>query len=444
MSLFGQYVAGLGLRLSSEYFSRIIRLEIVTYNDARVNFRARDHVEARTYCGHGPMAPSRINDTFVRRLRAPTKGNVIAYDSEVPGFGVRVTANGAKSFVLNYRIKGRERRYTIGRFPAWGAAAARNTAEELRRDIDKSIDPLARRQDARAAPTVNDLYTRYDQEHLPKKATRAADDDRSMWKTYVLPSLGNVKVADVTHTDIDALHRRISKGKPVRANRVIEVVRKGFSLAIRWGWRTDNPATGVVRNPEERRQRYLNNDERKALLAAMEKHPEKTSINAIRLMMLTGCRRGEALMATWDQFDLKNGVWTKPSTHTKQRKEHRVPLSKAVLDLLRPLKDAAKGKFVFPGKEDAPLTDVKRTWAMLRTKAGIPDARLHDLRHTVASTLVSSGHSLPVIGALLGHTQPATTHRYAHLYDHTLREAAEKVSAIATSADEAPDDTSAK
>lgn len=369
----------------------------------------------------------RISDKLTRAAEAPERGNRIVYDDALKGFGLRVTAKGARSFVLNYRVKGRERRITIGQYPAWSVAAARRQAEEYRRRINLGDDPLEEREAVRAAPTVADLFERYAKEHLPTKAPRSAADDRSMWMKDILPAIGPKKVADVSSTDCDALHRAISRDRPTRANRVIEVLRKAMNLAIRWGWIERNPASGVRRNPEKRRTRYLSRDEIARLQAALEAHPQRTSADAILFLLLTGCRRGEALGATWDQFDLEKRIWTKPEGTTKQRRVHRIPYSEAVAVVLERRRAEAGGTFIFSGSLGAPLVDVKRTWASVCRTAELPGVRMHDLRHTYASLLASSGASLPVVGALLGHSQPQTTARYAHLYDDTLRSATQSV-----------------
>ncbi|CAA7626252.1 Phage integrase (fragment) [Candidatus Terasakiella magnetica] len=277
---------------------------------------------------------------------------------------------------------------------------------------------------------MRDLWDRYKRDHLPRKAARSQADETMMWEKLVLPTLGKHKVTDVTHTDIEALHRDITtqRGTPVRANRVIEVVRRAFNLAIRWEWVEKNPASGQLRNPEEKRQRYLSPEELSRLSAALAAHHEPVSADAIRMLMLTGARKSEVLGATWEMFDLDAGVWTKPSAHTKQRKEHRVPVSANALTLLKRIRETAEGSYVFPGKGgDQPLTDVKRSWAAVCKAADITGARIHDLRHSFASLLVSGGASLPIIGAMLGHTQVQTTQRYAHLYDEPLRAAADHV-----------------
>jgi integrase len=339
-----------------------------------------------------------------------------------------VTAGGARSFVFNYRIKGRERRITIGQYPAWTVLAARKQAEHLRRQVDTGVDPLEGRITEREAPTVRTLFDRYEEEHLPTKAPRSAADDRAMWKNDILPTLGAKKVADLRPQDCDALHRSISKTRPTRANRVNEVLRKALNLSIRWGWIERNPASGVRRNPEPKRHRYLGREEVSELVKALNKHSERTSSDAILFMLLTGCRKSEALNATWSQFDLPNRVWTKPSAETKQRREHRVPYSSAVAVILKRRLSKGAGPQVFAGSTGAALQDVRRTWSAVCKSAGLKSVRLHDLRHTFASLVASSGQSLMVVGELLGHSTPQTTKRYAHLYDDALRTAAEGVS----------------
>lgn len=374
----------------------------------------------------------KLTDKVVRSLPAPSKGNKITYDNEVRGFGVRVTAKGVHSFILNYRIHGRERRFTIGSYPEWSVSAARAEAKDLRRQIDRGIDPLAVRTEAREASTVEELWKRYEKEHLPTKAERAQADDRSMFQKYILPELGSAtRLHEIQFSDIDRLHKKISQKYPVRANRVLEVLRKAFNLASQWGWHDENPCIGVKRNVETRRSRYLSNEERLQLLLALNHHSEIISANAIKFMLLTGARKGEVFNASWNQFDLDTAVWVKPASHTKQRREHRVVLSSAAVKMLKKIKETTEGSFAFPGKSpDDPLQDVKRTWQSVCKEASIENCRLHDLRHSFAAVLVSNGASLPIVGAMLGHSQPNTTARYAHLMDEPLRHAVEMAAEV--------------
>ncbi|HEX3861075.1 MAG TPA: site-specific integrase [Stellaceae bacterium] len=390
--------------------------------------------------------PEKFDDKFVRTVAVPPRGNRIAYDrgkDSVRGFGVRITAAGAKSFILNYTIAGRERRYTIGAYPAWTVLVARKEAARLRREIDSGHDPLGAREADREAPTVADLCDRYLAEHAIKKRTAA--DDESMIRRIVRPELGARKVASINFADVDRLHRKVTKASGgYAANRLLALLSKMFALAIRWEMRTDNPAKGVERNTEERRYRYLTGEELRRLTEALATHPNQIAANAVRLMLLTGARRGEVLSATWDQFDLDVGIWVKPSSHTKTKREHRVPISAPARQLLVEMRAEAEKRakakkrdevspFVFPARVgDGPMVEIKTAWAWLCTAAELKDVRVHDLRHTYASVLASAGLSLPVIGALLGHTQPGTTARYVHLFDDPLRAATERVGAIVT------------
>lgn len=376
----------------------------------------------------------KLTDRLVRTTEPPShRASTTCWDTEVIGFGVCITRGGARSFVVRYRINNRERRLTIGSYPDWTVGAARDEAKQIKRQVDVGADPLQSRGERRAAPTVVDLAERYLDEHARHKAARAYLDQRGMLQRIVLPKIGAMKVADVKHADIDRLHREVSKRTPIQANRICQMLRKMFNLAIRWEYRTDNPVTGLVFNAEIPRNRYLSPEEIGRLTAILADHPNQRCANVIRLLLLTGARRGEAMTATWDQFDLDNGVWTKPSAHTKQRREHRVPLSQAAVTLLSDIreKQPRRCRYVFPGDTlDHPLTEIKGFWDRVRSRAGLEDVNIHDLRHTYASILVSSGLSLPIIGALLGHTQTQTTARYTHLFDHPLREATERVSAV--------------
>jgi integrase len=433
--------------------------------------RRRQNVSVKA----GKDDPDRLTDSMVKALPAPAKGNKINYDSEVKGFGVRVTSSGAKSFILNYRAAGRERRITIGSCSDWKTGPAREAAKALKRRIDVGEDPMADRHAERAAPTMNALADRFEQEHLTKKRAATQTDYKSILRLYVRPELGTTRVADLRHSDIERLHNRISKTAPYRANRTVAVLSKMLSLAVKWEYRTDNPARGIERAPEEKRERYLSPAEIERLAGVLLTHKERTTANAIRLLLLTGARRGETLGARWSEFDLQEGVWVKPSAHTKTAKLHRVPLSAPALLLLSEMKaeaerhlaaentELAKKKkplkqleFVFPGLDGQPLKEPKRAWLSICRQAGLalqvpkldakgkpltdkegqpvmvwqPTVRLHDLRHTYASILASAGLSLPIIGRLLGHTQAATTQRYAHLMDDPLRAATERVGAL--------------
>jgi integrase len=379
------------------------------------------------------------NALVIGKIEPPVKGPKVYYDAAdgdapdkvVRGFGIRVTPAGARSFVLNYRTKGgQERRLTIGSWPEWSTARAREWARQLRVQIDEGRDPLAERDAERDAPTVKQLAGKYIAKHLPKKRPSSRRNDEAMLRQWIIPELGNKKVAAVRPIDIEELHAKITKaGTPIRANRVVALLSKLFALSIRWEMRSDNPVKSAVeRNPETKRKVYLKPEQITRLSDALAVHPDQNVADAVRLLLLTGARRSEVLGARWDQFDLEAGKWVKPASTTKQNELHEVPLSSPALELLVRRRATVKGEYVFPGHGRPHLTEIKKSWALLREAA--EGVRLHDLRHTAASIMASGGATLPMIGALLGHSQPSTTARYAHLYTDPLREAAERVGAV--------------
>jgi integrase len=360
----------------------------------------------------------------------------------VRGLAIRVTAAGNKTFVFNYRRRadGVERRYTIGEVGDYSVSAARDEAEELKRDVARGGDPLGKFQAGREAPTLADLCQRFEEDYLDGVRAKTRVEYLRLIKSEIRDELGSKKVASITFSDVDKLHRKITRrGSPYVANRVVALLSKMFSLAIHLKWVQENPTRGVKRNQEEKRERFLSGDELMRLTAALAKHPNQQSANAVRLLLLTGARRGEVLSSTWDQFDIGEGRWTKPGASTKSKKVHVVPLSAPARQLIASMKvradmqadkQEAASPFLFPGRvKDRHQVEIKGQWAAIRKAASLSGVRLHDLRHTYASLLASSGFSLPMIGSLLGHTQAQTTHRYAHLFDSAQRKATERVGA---------------
>lgn len=385
----------------------------------------------------------KLTDPIIKTLPLPARGNKIHWDDQVRGFGVRVTAAGAKSYILSYCTRaGRERRFTIGRHPDWKVTAARTEAAEWKRRVRSGEDPLADLEAERMAPTVADLCERFEAEHLPKKRASTQRDYRQQISKDILPTLRNHRVADLTFSDVDRLHRTISKRAPIHANRVVAMLSKMLSLAIKWGWCTDNPAKGIERNHEEKRERYLSGHELARLAAALAEHEDQQAANIFRLLLLTGARKGEVLTARWSQFDLQAGVWSKPASGTKQRKPHVVPLSAPARQLLRGLWESGDSAvtYVFPARRGGKeyRVAVNDNWRRICVTAGITDCRIHDMRHSFASILASSGMSLPIIGRMLGHSSPTTTARYSHLHDDPLRIAAERVGAVVSPPSDGP------
>jgi integrase len=428
----------------------------------------------------------RLTTKLIKDTAAPAAGAIIVWDGDLPGFGCRISSRGVRTFFLNYRADGWERRYKIGRAPAWTAERARREAEELRRRIDLGEDPVAQKRERREAPTIADLVKRYVDDHLPsmslEESGRRGDEMKKL--EIITATLGaRTPVADIHYGDIAALHKKVTQsGRPIRANRILAVASAMFTLASRplpgenEPWRTgDNPCRGIKRNPEVGRERFFSEAELAALSDAL-KTIKGPAADCIRLLMLTGARPCEALRARWAEFDTEPNFWVKPSAHTKQRRTHKLALGPPVLELMRRLRaerdpDCA---MVFPPRwQGGAKVNLRPLWSAARERASVllwgasddprvaevvadlraglkrepsirecreeagrrelklptalMDARPYDLRHTFASCGASGGLSLPVIGRLLGHTQSSTTAKYAHLSDDSLRRAANQV-----------------
>ena len=384
----------------------------------------------------------RLSNAVVRDLPVPEKGNRVHYDSSkksVRGFGARITAAGHRAFILNYvNSSGRERRYTIGDFGDWNTTDARIEAQRLRHLIDEGGDPLADKKEKRDAPTIADLVERFREEHFPRLRESSREDYERMLRCHVVPHLGeHTKVQDITFDEVDALHRKMTRrGHRHRANRTLAVLSKAYALAIKWKWCESNPCKGIERNREHHRQRYMTDDELTALTKALAIFPDRQVANIIRLLLLTGARRGEVLSMRWRDLDLGTGTWAKPPTSTKQDRHHSVPLSGPARALLAEIeKQTGTGTFVFPSdSRTGHVVNITRAWQRLRKSANLRDLRLHDLRHSYASALVSTGHNLPLVASLLGHSSVSMAERYSHLYADPLRRATEQVGAIVTAA----------
>lgn len=395
----------------------------------------------------------RIVEQTIKRLKPPAKGNRIAWDSEIPGFGARITAAGIISFILDYRIFGRQRRYTIGRYPELTATAARIDAGELRAKIRAGHDPMEERLQSRSEPTLEDLATAYlESARLRSKRPNTVRDYTRMIDKIVRPELGSLRLKAIGRRDVEALHGTL-KDTPYQANRVLALMSSMFNLAIEEKWIIENPAKGVKKFHEEKRENWLSVDQIRCFREALDQYNDQNAANALRLLLLTGSRAGEVLKATWEEFDLQRGVWTKPSHHTKQKKTEHVPLSAAAVDLLKSIRPVRAAGPLFPGKvvkgekqRRARIT-LRRPWIQACKAAGLaeaytiqgkrrkltryrPTVRIHDLRHSYASHLVSNGVGLQIVGKLMGHVQASTTMRYAHLQDEALRTATNQLATI--------------
>lgn len=399
------------------------------------------------------------------------------FDSAVPGFGLRIYPTGEKSWIFEYRAGegGRrvaKKRVTIGRVTDFTADGARKAADSLRSAVKTGNDPQGEKARRREANTVADLAETFLREHVAaKRKTSTAAHYRDVLERLVVPKLGHHKAKDVTRADVAKLHLANSATR-FQANRILAVLGSMYTFGARHGLvpEDQNPARGIERFKEEPRERLLSVKELERLGAAIREaetvgvpwitDPSKKSKHlpklgrdtvvgehaaaALRLLIFTGARLREVLHLKWEHVDLERGLLLLPDSKTGRK---TIVLNAPALSLLDGL--TRVGIYVIAGESAAtvnerPRADLKRPWTAVSRRAGLEGVRLHDLRHNFAAFGAGGGMGLPIIGKLLGHTQPQTTARYAHLDADPLRRASDTIGATIAAAMGEPARPSAK
>ena len=359
----------------------------------------------------------------------PHERERVVWDDDLKGFGVRVHPSGRKVYIVKTRYRGRIIKMTVGPHGAVSPTYARVRAAEIITDARAGKNPSGRRS---GAPTMRDLGKRFLEEYVPDhcKASTAEEYRRSV-KLFIDPRIGKLRVPDVQRSDIAALHHDMRK-TPYQANRTLGVLSKMMNLAELWELRPDgsNPCRHVKRFKEEKRERFLSDEEYQRLGAALreieaEGSETAAAIAAVRLLMFTGCRLSEIQKLRWEHVDLDAGELRLPDTKTGAKLVH---LGDPAIAVLRALNRAEDNPWVIAGrKPGSHLTDLQHPWRRIRARAGLDDVRVHDLRHSFASGGLLVGEGLPMIGKLLGPTQVQPTARYAHLANDPVKSAANRI-----------------
>jgi integrase len=371
---------------------------------------------------------------------SPSTRDVLLWDSEVRGFGLRCRTSGALHYVLKMRVGGRQRWITIGRHGSpWTPESARREALRLLGLRAAGKDPATERDRQKGALTIAELADRFLAEHVAHRCKpRTSEEYQRVIRRYIRPILGHHRIADLTRADVAQLHHQL-RDRPYQANRSLAVLSKMMNLAEAWGLRLDgsNPCRHVRKYREEKRERYLSRDEMQRLGAALAEagrnNTESQSvIAAIGLLLLTGARLTEILTLRWEYLDLADGVLRLPDSKTGAKE---IYLNDAAAKLLRGMPRMAGNPYVITGKKSgARLVNLQKPWRRIRVAANLDNVRLHDLRHSFASVAAGVGMSLPIIGKLLGHSQPVTTARYAHLAADPVRTASNLIGTEISSA----------
>jgi integrase len=371
----------------------------------------------------------RISKRTVEALE-PQERDVDHYDEDLKGFGVRVRPSGRRTYFVMMRHRCVMRRFTIGSHGAVTAEAARLKAKQIISDLAIDKNPTEMEDAVRNSVTVRSLGERFIDEYVPchLKPSTAGEYKRCV-EIFINPEIGTIKLVSVERTDITKIHHQL-RHIPYQANRVLGVLSIMFNLAESWGLRPQfsNPCRGVKKFKERKRERFLNREELKRLGDALRIEEEfaPSAVACIRLLLLTGCRLGEIQTLKWSYLDLDTCLAFLPDSKTGRKTLY---LGSVAVKLLKSIPRKKNNPYVITGDiEGQYLTDMQKPWRRTRKLADLTDVRIHDLRHTFASSGVSLGQGLPIIGRLLGYSQPQTTARYAHLAATPALEVADKIS----------------
>jgi integrase len=382
------------------------------------------------------MATGRIAKRVVDGA-SPASADTYVWDDELSGFGLKVTPTGRKVYIVQYRLggrRGRTRRVTIGQHGELTPASARIEAKRLLGEVALGRDPASDRDRLKADKSLTAVLDQFMSQHVKSKlkASTAREYER-ICELYVMPRLGCRPVSDIKRQDIAKLHHELAS-KPYQANRTLALLSKFFNWAEKHGLRPDgsNPCRHIEKYREGRRERFLSEDELARLGNALVKAETEESatpwaIAAVRLLIFTGARLSEILTLKWDYVDVSRGLLLLPDSKTGKKAIRLNEPARSVLDSLARVEGnpyAICGER--PGRH---LVNLQKPWRRIRRVAKLDDVRLHDLRHSFASVGAASGQSLVVIGKMLGHSQPATTARYAHLADDPVKAASDVVGA---------------
>ena len=350
------------------------------------------------------------------------------YDSAISGFLIEIRPSGKKTYYLHYRDqRGRRKQHKIGDAETLTFSQAKNAAQRLKTGIALGEDPMAQKISLRNVPKLADFVTKYFIPYI-KQYKRGWRTNMSMLKIHILPTFGALFLDEITQVAIVQFHCSMrDKGYAVvTCNSAVIMVRYMFNLAKKWGVNGAdfNPATGIALfQVNNQRERYLTHSEIQSLKDAINESENLQLKHIVVLLLLTGCRKRELLDAKWEHFDIERRIWRIPTS--KSGKLRYVPLSNAVIEILRNLPRFEGCPYVLPNPQThKPFNTIYISWNTARNRAGMPDLRMHDLRHSFASFLINSGISLYEVQNILGHSQISTTQRYAHLSQDRLVAAA--------------------
>ena len=375
------------------------------------------------------LTEKRIRDT------RPGGKTSFVWDSQVAGLGIRVTPAGVKSYVLRYRVAGRERLATLARVGEASLRVARARAgEELMRIRAGESDPLDRRREAKEAATVIEGLDRFFDETVPErlaigKLKPKTVQEYRLQSNTIRAAIGRRRVEEVTRRDIE---RMVKPLRPVMRNRVLALTSRLFTLFQSWGWCESNPVRFVEKAKEEPRDRTLSETEIAALAGALDTESETSpvAVAAIRFAMTTGLRIGEVIAVRWADVDFEGRRVVLPDTKTGRRWQS---LSSAALEALANHPRINGVEHVFStGRAHVTYKTVHGAFNRAAERAGLEDVRLHDLRRTLMTAAAAEGIGTHALRDLLGHKTTTMADRYIRHQGAAVAEATERMGAYMT------------
>lgn len=382
------------------------------------------------------MPAANLTPQFLDKLRRspPPEKLTMFFDEEIPGFILEWRPTGGMSYYFRYSIGNRRSRMLkIAKERDMPLADARGQAYVFRKEFLQGREPQNKSARRGKAPTLSDFV---ENRYLPsaKVRKRSWRLDEVTLKYHFLPKFGQCRMDSITRADMEAhLESLIESGfKPVSVNRYLVAIKAVYSAAVRWEvvGAGENPCLGISPFPSiARRERFLTQEEAVRLLGVLDNSRNWRIARAIKLILLTGARKREILDARWDYINWSASVLSLPNS--KSGRPRHIALSDAAVELLKglPREDGVPWLFFNPYSKQ-PLNNIHPMWVKLRRAAGLSDVRIHDLRHSFASFLVNHGRSLYEVQGLLGHQNPRTTMRYAHLASSRMVDAANLVGSI--------------
>ena len=365
----------------------------------------------------------KLTDAAITRLR-PREREYTVWDTRVAGLGVRVRPSGGRSWVLLLDAGGRSKRVSLGAVDLKRVEEARREchAHRAREEPEDRIGP------APPAPLFRDFVTGpWKHAHFDAYKSSTKRGVRHQLAAQLLPAFGTKPLDRIKEAGIRYWFDRYSRTAPGNANLALARLRQILNFAIACGHMESNPAAGIAFNPRLPLTRFLSREELTRLHAALDRHADRKrgrqQADIIRLLLFTGCRKGEITGLGWSEVQDDRLVLA--DSKTGPRAVQLSSQARAVLDG----QPRTGSPFVFPSPLDPsrPRTPDLPLWYRIRREAGIEDVRLHDLRHTMASHAVMNGVPIPVVSRLLGHSSLQMTLRYTHLGDRDIEAAAERV-----------------